>query len=149
MACALFIACASEGVLLSKQPAGVFYTLSSCADCSGVHTYILLKKDSFVRARQHLKHAHKTNLFIDSGTVLWNEERKMLHLENKKDNQYLLSYHCPSDTAFFRLDIEGNVIEGALAEDFTYRRVPGSWKELLEKIIQEDILFRRSHHPKP
>lgn len=149
--CSLFLACASENTVIDgEQPLGVFHALTPCADCEGIDTYILLKKDSFVQVQHYLTNKEGQNLFIDSGKVAsWNGEKKILCLEveEKKDlgdkdknsdldsNAY--AYWYASDSTLVHLDGEGKVVDGPMGEHYTYKRVSEPFDEILAKVTQQ------------
>lgn len=141
--CSLFVACASENTVIDgEQPLGVFHALTPCADCEGIDTYILLKKDSFVQVQYYLTNKEGQNLFIDSGKVAsWNGEKKILRLEEKDKNSDLDSnayaYWYASDSTLVHLDGDGKVVDGPMGENYTYKRISEPFEEILAKVTQQ------------
>ncbi|HEY9221144.1 MAG TPA: copper resistance protein NlpE N-terminal domain-containing protein [Lutibacter sp.] len=99
---------------------GVYRGVLPCADCEGIETEITLKADlTYVISSIYLG---KNNEAIkENGNFKWDEAGAKITLENadsKATNQYLVG-----ENMLFKLDANGNRIEGDLKEKYQLKKV--------------------------
>lgn len=160
-----FIACTSEDRKSDdNQLAGTFYGILPCASCEGIHTCILLKKDSFIEAKYYSSGralydmdslgrtymSKSNNIYIDSGKILsWNKEKRIFYLDpsdssekirNQRDIDSNAFGYLYADTALFILDSSNKVIEGSWGEYYILKRMPKSFnfEEEMKPLIRRN-----------
>ena len=96
---------------------GTYSGVLPCADCEGIITEVILVDESqFIRRTQHI--GHEDMVFEESGIYSWNEAGNTITLEGTaKPNQYFVS-----ENSIFHLDMNGNRIEGELAEMYILKK---------------------------
>ena len=99
---------------------GVYRGILPCADCEGIETEITLNADlTYVISSIYLG---KNNEAIkENGNFKWDEAGAKITLENatsKATNQYLVG-----ENMLFKLDANGNRIEGDLKEKYQLKKV--------------------------
>ncbi len=92
---------------------GVYRGAIPCADCEGIETRIILKRDgSFHRSMQYLGKDEK--LFSDEGKFSWDKSGNKITLTGDLGQQ---QYHV-GENQLIHLDRDGNRISGDLAEKY-------------------------------
>lgn len=98
---------------------GVYSGLLPCADCSGIKTEITLNEDgSYLILRKYLDKEDKT--FEEKGQLQWTEDGGTVVLTNKENGQATL--FKVGENHLKQLDLDGNPIEGELAEMYILRK---------------------------
>jgi uncharacterized lipoprotein NlpE involved in copper resistance len=89
---------------------GSYSGILPCADCEGIVTEVILVDESqFIRRIQYL--GHDDMVFEESGIYSWDESGNTITLEGADEpNRYFVS-----ENRIFHLDMDGNRIEGELA----------------------------------
>lgn len=90
---------------------GSYSGVLPCADCEGIRTEVILVDESqFIRKTQYV--GQDDMVFEESGIYTWDEAGNTITLEGADEpNQYFVS-----ENRIFHLDMDGNRIEGELAE---------------------------------
>ena len=109
---------------------GVYRGVLPCADCEGIETEITLNADlTYVISLIYLGKNNET--FKENGNFKWDEAGAKITLENidpkAATNQYLVG-----ENILFKLDINGNRIEGDLKEKYQLKKVQFN-NEIAEK----------------
>lgn len=105
--------------------AGVYRGVLPCADCSGIRTQIILNKDlTYEMALQYP--GKESGVIKSNGTFQWNSAGHIITLTGSREpNQYLVG-----EGKLFKLDKNGNRIQGDLAEEYILKK---EGKEIVEK----------------
>ncbi len=92
---------------------GTYTGILPCANCDGISTEIVLVDESqFIRRTQYL--GKDDMVFEESGIYTWDDAGNTITLEgSEKPNQYFVS-----ENRIFHLDMDGNRIEGELADSY-------------------------------
>lgn len=98
---------------------GIYKGVTPCADCEGIETTLELKSDETWK-RQTVYLSKNDEVFIDSGTYQWNDDGRSIRLEGM-DNDPL--QYFVGEGYLLQLDMEGNRIEGELAEKYILKKV--------------------------
>ncbi|GBU08637.1 lipoprotein [Bacteroidales bacterium] len=99
--------------------AGTYKGIVPCADCEGIETEIQLTKDgTFVLKTKYLG-KESVAATEDGGNFSWDESGSVITLSGLRNrpNQFSVV-----EGAIVQLDMEGNVIEGELAERYILRK---------------------------
>lgn len=95
--------------------AGTYKGILPCADCEGIETELTLNKNlTFVILTNYLGKAD-SKFFEEKGSFSWNENGSkiiLLGIENRP-NAYFVG-----ENKLFQLDMDGNRIDGALANKY-------------------------------
>ena len=98
---------------------GTYKGILPCADCEGIETTIELKSDETWEMKTvYLGKSDK--VFLNSGHYHWNDDGRSIHLhglENGSSNFFV------GENQLIQLDLEGNRIEGDLAEKYILKKV--------------------------
>jgi len=96
--------------------AGAYSGIIPCADCPGIEVQIILNSDNTFKMTQKYQ-GKKNSVYSFSGTFRWNSGGNIVILNGlEKDrfpNQYLVG-----ENTLRQLDMEGNVINGNLAQNY-------------------------------
>lgn len=94
--------------------AGTYNGMLPCADCSGIKTMLQLENSNEFILRETYK-GKSAKIFEEKGTFEWDETGSVISLfidgEESNFHQYKVG-----ENKLFRLDSEGNRIEGELSE---------------------------------
>jgi uncharacterized lipoprotein NlpE involved in copper resistance len=92
---------------------GSYSGVLPCADCEGISTEVILVDESqFIRRTQYL--GADDMVFEESGIYTWDEAGNTITLEGAHEpNRYFVS-----ENRIFHLDMDGNRIEGELADQY-------------------------------
>lgn len=109
---------------------GVYRGVLPCADCEGIETEITINADlTYVVSSMYL--GKNNEVFKENGNFKWDEAGAKITLENvdpkAATNQYLVG-----ENMLFKLDINGNRIEGDLKEKYQLKKVQFN-NEIAEK----------------
>lgn len=89
---------------------GIYEATIPCADCPGIKTTVTLKQDNtFIYRAEYLG---KNTTLSDSGALQWQKNGSAIHLKTANID---VQYHV-GENALMHLDMEGNKIEGELAD---------------------------------
>lgn len=92
---------------------GTYSGVLPCASCPGIETEITLNKDqTFVLTQEYLE---KQSIFTSKGKFTWYNNN--IHLEDSASNDSKIIYKV-EEGRLRKLDIQGNKIEGALANNY-------------------------------
>ncbi len=103
----------------TEKESKVYEGTLPCADCEGIQTTITLNEDSSYSLHQKYLGASDESNMDEKGDWTLNTEKNVVTLKGIKDasNQYKVT-----DTALIMLDMEGNEVEGALAEHYILKK---------------------------
>ncbi|MBW6480287.1 MAG: copper resistance protein NlpE [Bacteroidales bacterium] len=98
---------------ISLDYVGSYQGVLPCADCEGIRTeVILLDESQFIRKTQYI--GQDDMVFEESGIYTWDDAGNIITLQGtEKPNQYFVS-----ENRIFHLDIDGDRIEGELADQY-------------------------------
>ncbi len=96
---------------------GSYSGVLPCADCEGIVTEVILVDESqFIRKTQYLGHGEM--IFEETGIYTWGEAGNTITLEGADEpNRYFVS-----ENRIFHLDMDGNKIEGELADMYILKK---------------------------
>ena len=96
---------------------GSYSGVLPCADCEGIVTEVILVDESqFIRTPQSLGHGEM--IFEETGIYTWGEAGNTITLEGADEpNRYFVS-----ENRIFHLDMDGNKIEGELADMYILKK---------------------------
>lgn len=109
---------------------GVYRGVLPCTDCEGIETEITLNADlTYQIASTYLGKNEET--LKEKGTFIWNEAGSKITLENA-DSKAANDQYFVGENFLFKLDENGNRIEGELKEKYQLKKVFLD-KEITEK----------------
>jgi len=118
----------SNSTTAKSNLAGTYSGLIPCADCDGINVQLSLSTDNTYKlSYQYLKNDKNTDNLNFEGT--FNVAKNTLTL-NGLDNKIYPTYFNISENSLTQLDLEGNVITGALAQNYVLVKTN---KELVNK----------------
>jgi uncharacterized lipoprotein NlpE involved in copper resistance len=95
---------------------GTYKGVTSCADCEGIETELILNKDlTFVLKTKYLG-KEKENIFEEKGNFTWNASGSFISL-NGIPYQYKVG-----ENTLTQLDLAGKVITGLLADKYVLKK---------------------------
>lgn len=98
---------------------GTYKGVVPCADCEGIETIIILKKNNeYEIAVTYL--GKSDSLFRESGNFSWSEDGRIITLEGLENRA---SQYQVGENRLFQLDLEGNRITGYLAEKYILEKM--------------------------
>lgn len=96
---------------------GTYSGVLPCASCPGIETEITLNKDqTFVLTQEY---QDKQSIFTSKGKFTWHNNN--IHLEDSANNDSKIIFKV-EEGRLRKLDIEGNKIEGALANNYILKK---------------------------
>jgi uncharacterized lipoprotein NlpE involved in copper resistance len=98
---------------------GTYSGVIPCADCPGIETKLSLKADNTYRITR--KYMEKNDEVVQEGTFVLNSAGNMITLGNMDKDKYPTMYRV-SDNYLRQLDLEGNVINGDLADKYILKK---------------------------
>lgn len=99
--------------------AGVYRGTLPCADCAGILTVITLNGDkTFTLATRYLDKELEAGE-VESGAFSWSDDGRIVTLNMREPNRFQVG-----ENVLFALDMEGNRIDGPLAEHYRLTKVP-------------------------
>lgn len=105
----------------SLDIAGVYKGVLPCADCEGIQTTIVLNDDNTYKLTTLYQTDKKgDNEFVENGK--WSIAVNTLTLENAVKNGEPHMKYFVGENTLTQLDLDGNKIEGALAEHYILRK---------------------------
>lgn len=100
---------------------GVYRGVLPCADCEGIETEITLNADLTYKIAEKYLGKNK-EAFKENGTFIWDEAGSKITLENAEPNSATNQY-LVGENILFKLDADGNRIEGELKEKYQLKKV--------------------------
>jgi uncharacterized lipoprotein NlpE involved in copper resistance len=138
--------------------AGIYQGTLPCADCEGIKTSITLNQDyTYTLTEEYI--GKKGNPIVAKGSFIWDDNGgKIALIDGGRKQQYKVG-----ENRLFHLDLDGNVIEGRLAdkyillkkesattttsiEDKTWKLVNFMGKDIREKSNEYYIIFNSKEH---
>ena len=93
---------------------GIYKGVLPCADCEGIQTTVELGSGNSYTKKVIYLGKDDQEVFESAGTFTWNDAGNTITLnEEDEPNQYFVG-----ENVLFHLDMEGNRIEGELAEKY-------------------------------
>lgn len=134
---------------ISVDWAGVYMGVLPCDDCEGIETQIRLREDLTYEMRTTYL-GKDTKAFTSTGAFQWDDTGNRIILDAKEGSRESNLFQVGEDI-LFKLDKDGNRIEGNLAENYTLEKADFNtitdkrWKllELQEKSITSEPEQRR------
>lgn len=94
---------------------GTYKGVTPCADCEGIETEIILNTDlTFIIKTKYLGKGDG-KIFQETGNFVWDKTGGIISLEGLKGRP---SQYKVGENRLIQLDMEGNIINGALAEKY-------------------------------
>ena len=109
---------------------GVYRGVLPCADCEGIETEITLNADLTYKITSTYLGKNE-EAFKENGNFIWDETGSKITLENAEPNSATNQY-LVGENMLFKLDADGNRIEGDLKEKYQLKKVYFD-KEIAEK----------------
>lgn len=131
---------------------GVYRGILPCADCEGIETEITLNADlTYKIAETYL--GKKVEAFKENSTFIWDEAGAKITLQNAEPNSANNQYFV-GENVLFKLDAEGNRIEGELKEKYQLKKVyfNNEISEKYWKLIElngEKIILEKNQNTAP
>lgn len=101
--------------------AGVYSGILPCADCSGIKTKVTLNSDrTFITESLYL--GKDVTPLIRNGKFTWNNEGNIIFLAGLNTDEIPVKYFV-SENKINQLDMDGNFITGALAEQYILYKI--------------------------
>ncbi|WP_224484052.1 copper resistance protein NlpE N-terminal domain-containing protein [Robertkochia aurantiaca] len=128
--------------------AGTYHGTLPCADCEGIRTEIVLSDDgTFIKRNRYL--GKSGEIEKSEGSFQWNESNQKITLtiDGRNEESYFVG-----ENVLFKLDSEGNRIEGDLASNYALKKAQGinerRWVlfELKGKVIERFDNARKQPH---
>lgn len=94
---------------------GTYKGVTPCADCEGIETLIVLNNDLTYSIKTKYLGKGNGKVFEDTGSYIWNKSVGIIVLEGMEGSP---SKYKVGENQLIQLDLEGNVISGALAEKY-------------------------------
>lgn len=95
---------------------GIYTGVLPCADCQGIETTLIINQDlTYLKTEKYLG---KESIFEQEGTFIWMNDGLRIELKN----QNISYYYKVIENAMLALDIEGNEIEGELADLYLLKK---------------------------
>jgi heat shock protein HslJ len=128
---------------------GIFTGVTPCADCEGIYTILQLNADeTYTLQTRYLGKAGKTEK--TTGTFIWNKSKQSNTIQLNSDENSIPKRFLIGTNSITQLDMEGNIIEGNLANAYLLLRADTrifdkNWTlvELNGRIVQEDSLLNK------
>ena len=100
--------------------AGVYTGLIPSASGEGINVKVTLNANETYKVEY--RYVGKSDeAFTSAGKFTWNPERNIVIMDNEEEGEPP-SYYKLGEKALIHLDIEGNVITGALANDYILKK---------------------------
>tara|TARA_R100001143_G_scaffold63604_1_gene73779 strand:- start:39474 stop:40160 length:687 start_codon:yes stop_codon:yes gene_type:complete len=120
--------------MISLDWAGTYHGVVPCADCEGVETKISLSDDqSYQIERIYL--GRSDQVFLNEGTFTWSDDGSRIELNNVDPSHAPGTYQV-GENRLFQLDMNGNRIDGDLAERYVLTKVFDNLSGLNWKLIE-------------
>lgn len=97
---------------------GTYKGITPCADCKGIETEVTLNKDMTFIVKTTYK-GKSDKVFEEKGSFKWDATGSKISLEGLKDRP---SQFFVGENTLTQLDLEGNRITGALAENYILKK---------------------------
>ncbi|NRF38919.1 copper resistance protein NlpE [Pedobacter foliorum] len=97
---------------------GTYKGITPCADCEGIETEVTLNKDMTFIVKTTYK-GKSDKVFEEKGSFKWDATGSKISLEGLKDRP---SQFFVGENTLTQLDLEGNRITGALAENYILKK---------------------------
>jgi uncharacterized lipoprotein NlpE involved in copper resistance len=94
---------------------GTYKGVTPCADCEGIETELILNKDLTYAIRTKYLGKGDGKIFEEKGNFVWDKTGGIIKLEGLKGRP---SQYKVGENRLIQLDMEGNIIDGALAEKY-------------------------------
>ena len=102
--------------------AGVYAGVIPSAGGEGIDIKVTINNnETFVVESRYI--GKSDEIFTNSGKFTWNSERNIVIFDTEREGDPP-KYYRLGDKALIHLDIEGNVITGALANDYILKKQP-------------------------
>ena len=113
---------------------GDYYGILPCADCEGIETTITLSKN--LTFKNQASYLGKLNAhFSSTGTFSWNDKGKIITFNNN-EKSIVPNKFMVGENKLTQLDLNGNIITGALAEKYQLKKVQSEITEKYWKLIE-------------
>lgn len=100
---------------LSLDYEGSYKGVIPCADCEGIETTITLGKENTYELSSKYIGKGDGQPYVSKGTFVWRPDGSTIELQGDTDGAFL---YFVGENKLWQLDMEGNRIEGALAEKY-------------------------------
>ena len=94
---------------------GIYKGVTPCANCEGIETEITLNDDLTYTIKTKYLGKGDGKVFEEKGSFVWDKNGSSISLEGLKGRP---SQYKVGENRLIQLDMEGNIISGALAEKY-------------------------------
>ena len=101
--------------------AGTYSGVIPCADCPGIEVQIILNSDNTFQMTRRYQ-GKENSVYSFSGTFQWNSDGNIIILNGLEKNRFPTQY-LVGENMIRQLDMEGNVINGDLAQNYVLNKV--------------------------
>lgn len=98
---------------------GTYTGVLPCADCEGIETTVVLNEDGTYEVTSTYLGKGEDNVFEESGNYSWKDNGSEIVLEGDDSENVM---YFVAENKIIRLDMEGNRIEGPLAENYVLNK---------------------------
>lgn len=98
---------------------GTYKGITPCADCEGIETEIVLNADLTFTLKTKYLGKGDGKIFQETGNFVWDKTGGIIKLEGLKGSP---SQYKVGENRLIQLDMEGNIIDGALAEKYVLKK---------------------------
>lgn len=98
---------------------GTYKGVLPCADCEGIETVVTLNEDGTYQVTSTYLGKGEDNVFEESGNYTWKDNGSDIVLEDEDGENTM---YFVAENKIIRLDMEGNRIEGALADNYVLNK---------------------------
>lgn len=115
---------------VSLDWAGSYHGVLPCADCPGISTALAIREDgSYELQTRYIDRGD--SIYVESGDFTWDPTGSHITLNESNGIKYQVG-----ENQLFALDMEGNRIEGGLAEHYILKKADGRITDIYWKLIE-------------
>lgn len=119
--------------MISVDWEGTYHGVVPCADCTGIDTKIVLTNElSYQAERIYL--GRSDQVFRSEGSFSWSEDGSRIQLNDLIPSHEPFAYQV-GENRLFQLDMDGNRIEGNLADQYVLTKVIDNLNALQWKLM--------------
>lgn len=115
---------------VSLDWAGSYHGVLPCADCPGISTALTIREDSSYELQTRYID-RGDSIYVESGDFTWDPTGSHITLNESEGRKFLVG-----ENQLFALDMEGNRIEGELAEHYILKKADGRITDIYWKLIE-------------
>lgn len=120
--------------MIALDWAGTYHGVVPCADCEGIDSKVILSEDLTYQFEQ-IYLGRSDQVFRSEGTFSWSEDGSRIQLNHLNSNQTPKAYQV-GENRLFQLDMDGNRIDGDLADHYVLSKVIDNLSGLQWELIE-------------